>query len=645
MSDLNFNLVFDNFDENGNPIPNGSDILKLGSKLRDWNWIVNKSNLNQKFYNIDDVTTDETFCYIISYSSNDLKTILDNTFIVSNKAIECCKNKNLKIVFINFQEVNNKEFDALQQIITYVSDFGLDADNFYYITNNSKLEEYRDILNTKIHTFTSTWIFESFAETLNKEKSVFKPNKEFLFSCHNRLARPHRIETLCFLKKYDILKNTDWTLIDINENLFKNVNTNNLTGYFTFLSDEIEFFKEIGLKYSKYEINKTNHLLGDGGHVIGINTTDCFINCYINIITETNFYLSEIHASEKSFRAFYFMQLPIFVATYGHVAYLRKRFGFDMFDDLIDHSYDLEENSQKRMKLVLEEIKRLNNNKNLIINFYKENKDRFEKNLDLFQKLYNKKETMNFFKKLLNKNIENNNTLRDIDNNDLNFKGGGFKMYYDIIAPNKCGTRYLKEYILLNTGEECDKSIDIKDIWNFPNLNWIVIRNPEEYLKSALKTDLLGAWSNANIDELNIINLYTTEGTNHYFNNLYKTLYSFYQLYNNNNNKKFVFLKDLSDFSAHKFPNKKNYKYDSTKYNMLGKYYMDEETIIEYIKEFYPSQWDTIQLNLKKEMFFYNKIIENCIFFNKLSHPPIIVKNEEVIIEVIEKNSWLKTIK
>ena len=71
---------------------------------------------------------------------------------------------------------------------------------------------------------------------------------------------------------------------------------------------------------------------------------------------------------------------------------------------------------------------------------------------------------------------------------------------------------------------------------------------------------------------------------------------------------------------------------------MLGKYYMDNETIIDYVKEFYPSQWDKIQINLKKEMFFYNKIIENCIFFNKFSHPPKIFK------EVIEKNSWLKKI-
>ena len=32
-----------------------------------------------------------------------------------------------------------------------------------------------------------------------------------------------------------------------------------------------------------------------------------------------------------------------------------------LFDDLIDHSYDLEINSKKRMMLVFKEIKRLNN--------------------------------------------------------------------------------------------------------------------------------------------------------------------------------------------------------------------------------------------------------------------------------------------
>jgi hypothetical protein len=642
MSEFVINLVFDNFDKDGNPIENGLDIEKLGASFPDW--FIGHSDIKPKFYNIDDVTTDDTFYYIINYG-RDLKDVICDTFILSNKVIDCCKDKNLKILFINFHESNNNEFEVLNQLNNYISDFSLNGDNFYYINNNAKLKEYAHILNTKINVYTSTFIFDIIASKLNRNESIFKPNKEFLFSCHNRATRRHRIETLCFLKKHDILKDTDWTYVDP-DLAIKNFEPGDLTGYFTFVADEIDYFKEIGLKYSKYETHKTNWLqIESGAYIVDKITEECFTNCYINIITETFFNSPEIHATEKSFRAFYFMQLPIFVATYGHVQYLRKRFGFDMFDDLIDHSYDLEKNSQKRLKMVFEEIKRLNNNKKTVISFYKKNKDRFEKNLDLLQQIYKKEETTNFFKSLSNEIINNtdNKVIDTIDKNS-HFKGDGIKIYHDIIVPNKCGTRYMLEYLLLNTdskshNEYYNNSININYIWDFPDLNWIIIRHPQEYLKSALKTDLTDVWKHSeenNKNELDIINNYISHCTNHYSNNLYKTFYSYALNYTNVN---FVNLKDLSDFCSHKFPNKKNYEYDSTKYKMIGKYYMDEETIIEYVKEFYPSQWDIIQLNLKKEIFFYNKILEKCNFFNKIQYPSL------PIAEIIEKNSWLKNIK
>jgi hypothetical protein len=667
MSEFSINLVFDNFDKDGNPIPNGSYIPKIrASHPNHWHKssgdLIDNDNIKTKLYHINDVTTDDLFYYIIHYNIN-LKDIIYESFIVSEEAIECCKNKNLKILFVTYHEVNTNEFEVLQQMIKHISNFGLDEDNFYYINNNSRLEEYRNILNSKIHTHTATHLFELIASRVNFKKSIFKKDKEFLFSCHNRLSRRHRIETLCFLKKYDILKNTDWTHIDPDYRI-EYFEPGELTGYFSFVADEIDYFKKIGLKYSKYEDTKIDSLKLDGGGISLVLTEECFTNSYINIITETYFESPEVHITEKSFRSFYYMQLPIFVATYEHLAYLRKQFGFDMFDDLIDHSYDLEKDHLKRMKMVLEEIKRLNDNKDLVIDFYKNNKDRFEKNLNLFKNIYKQNQTINFFKKLANKNI---NVLNKM--NDVNLNEDGLKIYHDILAPNKCGTRYLKEYLLLNTNSKqhnnySNNSISIKNIWNQGHINWIIIRHPEEYLESALKTDLLYVWENSeenNIVEPITIDNYISKGTNHYINNLYKTLYS-YTL--NHTNVKFVFLKDLSYFCLYKFPNKVNYKYDSAKYEPYGNMSMDKKTIIEYVKEFYPSQWDDIRLNLKKEIFFYNKIIENCIFFNKISNPPIadldkvvspvivnevspqiITNNVAVVTEVIEKNSWLKTIK
>ena len=58
---------------------------------------------------------------------------------------------------------------------------------------------------------------------------------------------------------------------------------------------------------------------------------------------------------------FNFLQLPLFVATKHHVKKMRELYGFDFFDDIINHSYDEEPDNGKRMKMIIDEIIRLDN--------------------------------------------------------------------------------------------------------------------------------------------------------------------------------------------------------------------------------------------------------------------------------------------
>jgi hypothetical protein len=327
-----------------------------------------------------------------------------------------------------------------------------------------------------------------------------------------------------------------------------------------------------------------------------------------------------------------------------------------MFDDLINHSYDSEPDWKKRMFLVLNEIKRLNDNKDLVIDFYKKNKSRFENNLKIILNEYDSNDTIEYFKKIITK--KNLNVKRK----HITF--ANIKIYNDICMPLKCGTRYFEEYSNINNINNINKIASIANIWDY-NIKWVVIRKPSDYLNSALKTDFIQLWNqeyllNTNINEDLLLKNYVDATNNlldgynmgvHYSSKLYKTLYSYALNYPN---VKFVSLNDLSDLCLHLYENKNNFKYDSTKYDMMGNYYMDIETITEYVNEFYPSQWDAIQLNLKKEEFFYNKIINNCNFFNKIDYPPIIVNeiiepptiiNDEIVVrEVIDKNSWLKKV-
>jgi hypothetical protein len=67
---------------------------------------------------------------------------------------------------------------------------------------------------------------------------------------------------------------------------------------------------------------------------------------------------NSIFITEKSYKVFSWHQFPVWYAVPGLVEKLREQ-GFDLFDDIIDHSYDQEQNSWVRMIKVVEEITKL----------------------------------------------------------------------------------------------------------------------------------------------------------------------------------------------------------------------------------------------------------------------------------------------
>ena len=92
--------------------------------------------------------------------------------------------------------------------------------------------------------------------------------------------------------------------------------------------------------------------------------------------------------TEKSAKAFLYGQLPLFISAPGYVQVLRN-IGFDVYDDLIDHSYDKEDNLLRRCDLVFEELKRLVYSKNISEwnNTVREIFPRMESNIKLIEKL------------------------------------------------------------------------------------------------------------------------------------------------------------------------------------------------------------------------------------------------------------------
>jgi hypothetical protein len=234
------------------------------------------------------------------------------------------------------------------------------------------------------------------------------------FLCHNRSPKQHRYALLCLLKNSGLLDQVDWSLLMGWYHKKENRHVDPYSYYHQIFNrheigrymNEINFFNSIDIKKSKYEEEKT--WFDDTSE-----TADIFWNrvyeqrsyedSYVNIVTESAYFPNEIHITEKSLKPFYFYQFPLFLSTYNHVKYLKERFGFDVFDDIIDHSYDNEQDNMKRLKMFFDEIKRLSDKKEELKTFYIKNKERFINNKNIVVSISNSTRDNDFFISLINK--------------------------------------------------------------------------------------------------------------------------------------------------------------------------------------------------------------------------------------------------
>ena len=88
--------------------------------------------------------------------------------------------------------------------------------------------------------------------------------------------------------------------------------------------------------------------------------------------------------TEKTYKALSFRQLPVWCTVPGFVNRVRE-LGFDVFDDIIDHSYDNVKDPEKRINVIMKEIKRLLtlDTRQIRLNIL----DRLQKNADIVDEI------------------------------------------------------------------------------------------------------------------------------------------------------------------------------------------------------------------------------------------------------------------
>jgi hypothetical protein len=338
-----------------------------------------------------------------------------NTLPLPEKVRKCFNEcNNFNVILLNEHEFETEDF--IVYLDNLVKKEKLDSSRIYLLNNNSKLKYYSEKHNISINTYSLDFLVKFIATHMSElgEPNFIENKDGEFFLCHNRSPKPHRYALLTLLKHENVIQNVDWSLImgwyfkkedrGSNYNLFFNdlFTHQEIIKY----SSEIDFFSKIDIKKSKHEENQSwFDDTGDNPNIFWnkVYELKTYENSYVNIVTESCYFPKEIHITEKSMKPFYFYQFPIFLSSYNHVKYMKDRFGFDMFDDVIDHSYDNEIDNSKRLFMVFNEIKKLLGNKDKLIDFYKNNKNRFLNNREKVLDIYKSENDQNYFRNLINK--------------------------------------------------------------------------------------------------------------------------------------------------------------------------------------------------------------------------------------------------
>ena len=161
---------------------------------------------------------------------------------------------------------------------------------------------------------------QKFSNKFEKWRKVNEKINTINFMCLNGRPRKHRVLVYNYLKSLNI-------------HSFISMSGDDTTSYDSYTFDNVENY---------------------------INLIDLYRSAPVNIVTETLYYESKGILTEKLFQAFAGLQLPILIAHKGAVADAR-RYGFDMFDDVIDNSFDTCDNDIRWQKAIDDNLHILNN--------------------------------------------------------------------------------------------------------------------------------------------------------------------------------------------------------------------------------------------------------------------------------------------
>ncbi len=377
-----------------------------------------------KFYyeNLDfkNVSNGHPFCHISNldwnygfsnpiFELNDIEPIIWNFSIIgemNSQVIDANKDylesvfdkvkdkPNIKIVFSNFHEGTNQN-PFFSRLILFKDKFNLATNQIVVVTNNKHSElfnrhgikvihkpylfgflvdHYRDIKHTSID-YKGTEI-----GLLNVNQYLESEKKKFFLTYNKNTTKTFRIQLILWLIKNGLIDDSYVSILIKNNNFNKRELDSNeieLNG----LGEYYDEFDTMGFNVLDWDYpNHKNDVFSN----LKYTTKSHYADTYFNIITETSFENNSLNLTEKSFKAFANCHPFLIIGDMDTHKYLQS-LGFELYDELIDYSFDSMPDNQKRLNDALGQIRKVHKlGIDSIINFYKNNIEKIKKNKERF---------------------------------------------------------------------------------------------------------------------------------------------------------------------------------------------------------------------------------------------------------------------
>ena len=364
-------------------IPNGNGFCEISNLDWEYGFQMNTTTL-----------TDEPIIWNFSIRGGLLPHIFDENINYIKSVFESVKDKpNVKLTFTNFHEGGTPN-QFIEKLIQLKNRVGLANHQVCIITNNANVsvykkmidviykpyllgflaDHYKDILHTPIeHNNTIIGLLSS-SEYINSEK------KKFFLSYNKNTTKTFRVQLLLWLMKTGIIDDSYVSILIKNGNFDRN----RLRSDKDELYDLIAWFNQFEQKgFNVLDWDYPNHQ-NDVFSSLKYTTKSHYADTVFNIITETTCDTNSLNLTEKSFKGIANCHPYLVIGdvnTHTHI----KDLGFELYEDLIDYSFDSIDDSEIRLNSALKEVKRIYNiGGNGILEWYKKNIDKIEHNKSKF---------------------------------------------------------------------------------------------------------------------------------------------------------------------------------------------------------------------------------------------------------------------